>query len=180
MRWYEVKFIMWDRSEPFFFCKQPRKQLSFNQCSQRVPAMVWQPWVSASPLWITAGPHTGATISFLSKSSGLQSRHNTKAKPAVLVYWFGSAPAILQVFNKKSKRQLRMDMREECTYIGKRRKKRSKTKAVKTVAWFCLASTTVPSLSQSSLGFEWSVTAVVHLLRFVQMAWLFFQKWDSC
>lgn len=47
-----------------------------------------------------------------------------------------------------------MDMRVKCTYIGKRMKRGSKTKAAKTVAWFCLAATTAPSLSQRCLGFE--------------------------
>lgn len=39
-----------------------------------------------------------------------------------------------------------MDMREECMYIGKRRRRGSKTKASKTVAWSGLASTTSPKI----------------------------------
>lgn len=148
--------------------------MPFNRWSQHAPVTVWQPWISTSQVWLTAGPHTGDTsvlkISFLSKSSGLQSRQDTKLKPSVLVYWFGS---FLLFCKWKSKTQLKMHMREECTYIGKRRKRESKTKAAKTVAWFCLVSTTAPSLSQRCLGYEWSVKAAVHLCRFVQMAWYF-------
>lgn len=43
-----------------------------------------------------------------------------------------------------------MDMREECTHIGKRRRRGSKTKASKTVTWSGLASTTSPKIFQKN------------------------------
>lgn len=96
--------------------------------------MVCQPWVSASPLWLTADSHTGATISFSSWPFGLQTSQDAKSKSTVLNKGLVQFLLFCKFLMKIQETAGNWYEGKEFTDTGRGRRKGDKTKAVKTAA----------------------------------------------